>query len=242
MKVVPYKGQAAAKKQQIEQMFDGVSHRYDFLNHLLSGGIDVLWRRKALRLLRPLAPQSLLDIATGTGDVAIEAARMLHPGRIVGLDLSEGMLTYARRKVARRGLDGLISFEKGDAENLRFESNSFDAVTVSYGVRNFENLEKGLAEMYRVLRPGGTCIVLEFSKPRGWFRSVYNFYFKYITPTIGGFFSKDRAAYTYLPESVGAFPDGQDFLNIYQQIGFTHTQCIPLTFGVSSIYVGKKPL
>jgi demethylmenaquinone methyltransferase/2-methoxy-6-polyprenyl-1,4-benzoquinol methylase len=239
MPVVPYKEQDASKKEQVARMFDTISPRYDFLNHLLSGGIDILWRKKAIRLLKPETPQTILDVATGTGDFALEALA-LRPEKIIGVDISEGMLAHGREKMKKLKLDSVIELRVGDSENLPFESNSFDAVIVSFGVRNFENLARGLAEMHRVLRPGGTAVVLEFSQPRGWFRPLYQFYFKYVTPVIGGFFSKDRAAYSYLPESVQAFPSGDEFLRVYEQAGFTHTKCIPLTFGVSSIYWGKK--
>lgn len=240
MPIVPYKEKTASKKEQVAEMFDGISPRYDFLNHLLSAGIDRLWRKKAIRLLAPSEPKKILDVATGTGDFAIEALK-LNPHKIVGVDISEGMLTIGREKIKKLGVDSTIELRTGDSERLPFSDNSFDAVIVSFGVRNFENLEKGLRDMARVLKPGGTCVVLEFSKPHnGAFRAVYNFYFKYITPTIGGFFSRDRAAYSYLPESVQAFPDGADFLRIYEKAGFTETKCIPLTFGVSSIYLGKK--
>ncbi len=240
MPVVPYKEKTSSKKEQVAEMFDGISPRYDFLNHFLSAGIDRLWRKKAIRLLAPSEPKKILDVATGTGDFAIEALK-LKPNKIVGVDISEGMLAVGREKMKKLGVDSIIELRTGDSERLPFSDNSFDAVIVSFGVRNFENLEKGLRDMARVLKPGGTCVVLEFSKPRnGLFRAVYNFYFKYITPTIGGFFSRDRAAYSYLPESVQAFPDGANFLRIYEKAGFTETKCIPLTFGVSSIYLGKK--
>jgi demethylmenaquinone methyltransferase/2-methoxy-6-polyprenyl-1,4-benzoquinol methylase len=240
MPVVPYKEKAASKKEQVAEMFDGISPKYDFLNHLLSVGIDRLWRKKAIRLLAPGQPKKILDVATGTGDFAIEALK-LNPQKIVGVDISEGMLQVGREKMKKLGVENVVEMRKGDSERLPFSDNSFDAVIVSFGVRNFENLEKGLRDMNRVLKTGGTCVVLEFSKPRNaLFKAVYNFYFKYITPTIGGFFSRDRAAYSYLPESVQAFPDGADFLRIYEAAGFTQTQCIPLTFGISSIYLGKK--
>lgn len=240
MPVVPYKEKSASKKEQVAEMFDTISPKYDFLNHLLSAGIDRLWRKKAIRLLAPAEPKKILDVATGTGDFAIEALK-LKPHKIVGVDISEGMLAVGREKVKKLGVEAVIELRRGDSERLPFSDNSFDAIIVSFGVRNFENLEKGLRDMQRVLKPGGTCVVLEFSKPRNaLFRAVYNLYFKYITPNIGGFFSRDRAAYSYLPESVQAFPDGADFLRIYEKAGFTQTQCIPLTFGVSSIYLGKK--
>jgi demethylmenaquinone methyltransferase / 2-methoxy-6-polyprenyl-1,4-benzoquinol methylase len=240
MTVVPYKEQDASKKEQVAKMFDSVSHKYDFLNHVLSGGIDILWRKKAIKMLRPENPQSILDIATGTGDFAIEALA-LKPQKIVGVDISEGMLSFGREKIKKLGMENVISMQKGDSERLQFEDNTFDAVIVSFGVRNFENLEKGLTDMCRVMKTGGTCIVLEFSKPKSFpFKQLYNFYFKNILPVVGKIISKDPAAYTYLFESVQAFPDGDDFLNVFNRAGFINTKCVPLTFGVSSIYIGKK--
>lgn len=240
MTVVPYKEQDASKREQIAQMFDSVSPKYDLLNHVLSGGIDILWRKKAIKLLQAAQPQTILDIATGTADFAIEALK-LKPKQIVGVDISEGMLSYGREKIKKLGMESVITLRSGDSENLPFADNSFDAVIVSFGVRNFENLSKGLGDMYRVLKPGGTCVVLEFSKPTAFpVKQLYNFYFKNILPIIGRLVSKDTAAYTYLPESVQAFPDGNDFLKIYQQAGFKNSKWIPLTFGVSSIYLGKK--
>ncbi len=240
MTVLPYKEQDASKKEQVAQMFNNISHKYDFLNHLLSGGIDILWRKKAIKLLKASKPQSILDIATGTGDFAIEALA-LKPEKIVGVDISEGMLKVGKEKIKKLGVDHIIDLQLGDSERLPFEDNTFDAVIVSFGVRNFENLEKGLTDMCRVLKPGGTCIVLEFSKPKSFpFKQIYNFYFKYILPVVGNMISKDTAAYTYLPESVQAFPDGDNFLTVYHKAGFTQTQCKPLTFGISSIYIGKK--
>ncbi len=240
MTVVPYKEQDASKKEQVAKMFDSVSHKYDFLNHVLSGGIDILWRKKAIKILRPENPQSILDIATGTGDFAIEALA-LKPQKIVGVDISEGMLSFGREKIKKLGMENVISMQKGDSERLQFEDNTFDAVIVSFGVRNFENLEKGLTDMCRVMKTGGTCIVLEFSKPKSFpFKQLYNFYFKNILPVVGKIISKDPAAYTYLFESVQAFPDGDDFLSVFNRAGFINTKCVPLTFGVSSIYIGKK--
>jgi demethylmenaquinone methyltransferase/2-methoxy-6-polyprenyl-1,4-benzoquinol methylase len=239
--VVPYKEeQDTSKKEQVAKMFDNISHRYDFLNHFLSLGIDILWRKKAIGLLKKENPKKILDIATGTGDFAVEALA-LNPDKVIGVDISAGMLAHGREKIQRKGLQDKIELRLGDSEKLPFEDNSFDAVIVSFGVRNFENLEKGLSDMNRVLRPGGTCVVLEFSKPRGFvFKTLYNFYFKAILPVIGAVFSKDQSAYTYLPESVQAFPDGDDFLEIYRRVGFSQTRAIPLTFGISSIYIGKK--
>ncbi len=221
-------------------MFDNISPKYDFLNHLLSGGIDIYWRKRAIKLLRKAQPRTILDIATGTGDFAIEALA-LKPEKIVGVDISEGMLAVGREKIKKLGKQDIIELRSGDSESLPFSDNYFDAVIVSFGVRNFENLLAGLSDMNRVMRPGGTCVIVEFSKPRSFpFRHLYNFYFKYILPTIGKIVSKDSSAYTYLPESVQAFPDGRDFLTIFEQAGFKNTKCIPLTFGICSIYTGQK--
>jgi demethylmenaquinone methyltransferase/2-methoxy-6-polyprenyl-1,4-benzoquinol methylase len=239
MAVVPYK-ESLSKKEQVAKMFDNISHRYDFLNHFLSLGIDKSWRKKAIRILEPLHPQYILDVATGTGDFALQAL-VLKPKQITGIDISEGMLEIGRKKVRDRNLTAIIELLHGDSENLPFEENKFDAVTVAFGVRNFENLKRGMREIYRVLKPGGTLVVLEFSKPSRFpFKQVYNFYFKYILPKIGSAVSNDKAAYTYLPKSVEAFPDGEDFLHILQEIGFKNTRCSSLTFGISSIYTGTK--
>ena len=240
MTVVPYKEQDASKKEQVAQMFDNVSPKYDFLNHLLSGGIDILWRKKAIKLLKSAQPKTILDIATGTGDFAIEALA-LKPDKIVGVDISEGMLSFGREKIKKLGMESVIEMQKGDSEKLNFSDNTFDAVIVSFGVRNFENLEKGLTDMCRVMKTGGTCIVLEFSKPQSFpFKQLYNFYFKNILPTVGKIVSKDTSAYTYLYDSVQAFPEGNDFMNVFHRAGFTQTQCLPLTFGISTIYIGRK--
>ncbi len=240
MSVVPYKDKDNSKREQVAEMFDNISPKYDFLNHLLSGGIDIYWRKRAVKLLKKSQPKTILDIATGTGDFAIEALK-LHPDKIVGVDISEGMLAVGRRKIQKLGKQGIIELRTGDSEHLPFADNYFDAVIVSFGVRNFENLLAGLTDMQRVMRPDGTCVVVEFSKPKAFpFKQVYNFYFKYILPTVGKMVSKDSSAYTYLPESVQAFPDGNDFLAIFEQAGFTNTKCIPLTFGICSIYVGHK--
>lgn len=240
MTVVPYKDKTTGKREQIAEMFDNVSPKYDLLNHLLSAGIDIYWRKKAIKLLQKEKPQTILDIATGTGDFAIEALK-LTPKKIVGVDISEGMLAVGREKIKKLGKENVIELRTGDSAHLPFSDNSFDALTASFGVRNFENLLLGLTDMYRVMKPGGTCVILEFSKPKTFpFKQLYNFYFRYILPIIGRMVSKDTSAYTYLPESVQAFPDGNDFLKIYEQAGFKHTKCIPLTFGICSIYVGKK--
>lgn len=240
MEIVPYKEQTAGKKEQVAQMFNNISKRYDFLNHFLSLGIDIMWRKKAIKMLREDQPEHILDIATGTGDFAIEALA-LNPKKVIGVDISEGMLDVGRKKMKEKKYDDRIELHLGDSEGLLFDDNKFDAVIVAFGVRNFENLEKGLADMYRVLKPGGKVVVLEFSKPTAFpFKQIYQFYFKYILPLIGRLISKDQSAYTYLPDSVRNFPDGKEFLNILDRIGFLKTQCRPLTLGISSIYVGSK--
>jgi demethylmenaquinone methyltransferase/2-methoxy-6-polyprenyl-1,4-benzoquinol methylase len=240
MAVVPYKEDKKGKKEQVATMFNNISKKYDLLNHLLSMGIDILWRKKAVRLLKKEQPKHILDIATGTGDFALEALS-LKPEKIIGVDISEGMLEVGRRKMKRKGVDHLIEMQVGDSENLQFPDNHFDAVIVAFGVRNFENLEKGLAEMLRVTRPGGTVVIIEISKPRVFpFKQLYNVYFKTILPQIGKFISKDQSAYTYLPESVQEFPDSDRFLNILQSIGYKQTKWKPLSLGISSIYTGKK--
>ncbi len=221
-------------------MFDTISGNYDFLNHFLSFGIDIGWRKKAIQLLKQDNPKLILDVATGTGDFAIQALK-LNPEKVIGVDISEGMLDVGRKKMINRGYDKVIELRSGDSENLPFEENKFDAIIVAFGVRNFEDLQKGLAEMLRVLKPGGRVVVLEFSKPTVWyFKPLYHFYFKFVTPAIGKAFSKDSEAYSYLPESVKAFPDGKDFTNILDQLGYKNTSCRPLTFGISSLYSGTK--
>lgn len=240
MEVVPYKQETAGKKEQVATMFNNISQKYDFLNHFLSMGIDRVWRRKAVNHLKDIQPRQILDVATGTGDFAIETLR-LNPEKVTGIDISEGMLEVGRQKLQKRNLDSVITLQSGDSENLPFTDNNFDAVIVAYGVRNFENLEKGLAEMYRVLREGGKMVVLEFSKPNTFpFKQLYQFYFNNVLPLIGNTISKDQAAYTYLPESVKAFPDGDNFVTILKSIGFKKAVCNPVTFGISSIYVAQK--
>jgi len=239
-KVVKPYNEEQGKKEQVAQMFNNISHKYDFLNHFLSMGIDKLWRKRAINLLRPDAPKEILDIASGTGDFALEALK-LSPNRVVGMDISVGMLDKGREKMKKRKVDHIISMELGDSENLPFTDNSFDAVTVGFGVRNFENLEKGLGEMLRVLRPGKTAVILEFSKPRKFpVKQSFNFYSKRIIPFIGRMVSKDKAAYTYLPESVAAFPEGQDFLDILSKVGYKEVKSRPVSGGIATIYYGKK--
>lgn len=239
-KITPY-DEAGDKKSQVSRMFNRIAPYYDLLNRLLSLGIDTVWRRRAIDKLTGDGPRLILDVATGTADLAIESARRLQPDKVIGIDISTEMLEIGRRKIRQRGLDTVIELQEGDSENLPFPDNTFDAITVAFGVRNFENLEKGLMEMQRVLKKEGRLIVLEFSKPRVFpFKQVFNGYFKYILPAIGRLTSKDPKAYRYLYESVQAFPDGEDFLNILQQTGYKTNQCIPLSLGICSIYVGEK--
>lgn len=239
--IKPYQGSSASKKEQVADMFNNISGTYDFLNHFMSLGIDIIWRKKAIRELREVKPQHILDVATGTGDFAFEAIGILKPQKVIGVDISKGMLKVAQEKIDKRKMGDVFEVRLGDSEKLLFDDNSFDAVSVAYGVRNFENLEKGIADMYRVLKPGGKLLILEFSKPKAFpVKQLYNFYFRYITPGIGRLFSKDRSAYTYLPESVAAFPDGESFRSLLTKVGFKHTKWRPLTFGISSIYTGIK--
>jgi len=240
MEVLPYKEQQKGKKEQVAEMFNNISKKYDFLNHFLSLGIDILWRKKAIKKLKKDQPKLILDIATGTGDFALEALA-LNPDKIIGVDISEGMLAVGKEKMKKKRVADRIEMQLGDSEKLLFEDDKFDAVIVAFGVRNYENLEKGLSDMFRVLKPGGKTVIVEFSKPTKFpMKQLYNFYFKYILPKIGRLVSKDNAAYTYLPESVENFPDGERFERILADVGFKNTECISLTFGISSIYIGQK--
>ena len=239
-KVKPYKTSSLGKKQQVTQMFDTISGNYDGLNRVISFGIDIKWRNRVVAILKKKNPNKILDIATGTGDLAINLVKT-GAEQIIGLDISKGMLEVGKKKVAEKGLDTTIEMIVGDSENLPFDDNTFDAVTVAFGVRNFENLEKGLAEIYRVLKPSGTFVVLETSVPtKSPFKQGYWFYTKNILPLIGKMFSKDRSAYTYLSESAAVFPYGQAFNNILGKIGFIAMENKPQTFGVASIYVASK--
>jgi demethylmenaquinone methyltransferase / 2-methoxy-6-polyprenyl-1,4-benzoquinol methylase len=239
--VVPYHPGQGAKKQQVADMFNNISKTYDFLNHFLSLGIDIIWRKKAINELKKDKPGLILDVATGTGDFAFEALSILQPEKIIGVDISQGMLDIAQQKINKRGLGNKIEVKLGDSEKLLFEANTFDAVTVAYGVRNFEDLEAGLADIQRVLKPGGKAVVLEFSRPKVFpVKQLYKVYFNYITPAVGRLFSKDARAYTYLPESVAAFPEGQAFTGLMDKVGFKNTKCRPLAFGICSIYTGIK--
>lgn len=226
-----------SKKQQVATMFNNVAGTYDFLNHFFSIGIDKLWRRKLVNLIGINRPKLILDVATGTADLAIAETR-LQPDKIIGVDISEKMLDVGREKIKKYPN---IELQTGDSENLQFPENTFDAVSVSFGVRNFENVPAGLSEMRRVLKPKGKVFILEFSKPSNWLvQKLYYFYFCNVLPFVGKLISKDARAYTYLPESVRLFPDGQKFVELLQQAGYKNIECKPLTFGISTIYIGEK--
>lgn len=229
------------KKSQVNAMFDSIAHRYDFLNHFLSFGIDKIWRRKAINVIRKnINPVNILDVATGTGDLAIAALR-LNPDRIIGIDISAKMLEIGQMKIEKMGLSGKITLMPGDSENIEFENNYFDVAMVAFGVRNFADPVLGLKEMFRVVRPGGMIMVLEFSRPSVFpFRNIYKFYFLSILPLIGRFFSKDKGAYSYLPESVMSFPDNKDFMDLMASAGFINNTQKRLSGGVASIYSGMK--
>lgn len=239
--ITPYGGNDA-KKAQVARMFDNIAHRYDFLNHFFSLGIDRLWRRKAVRMLLSQDPKEVLDVATGTADFAIEAAKKAPHLKVVGVDISAGMLDIGRTKVTKAKQDGRVELVLGDGEQLPFEDGRFDAFTVAFGVRNFENLPAGLKEMNRTMRSGGRGYILEFSKPRMFpMKQLFWLYFRYIMPTLGKWFSKDASAYTYLPESVKAFPEGEDMRRILEECGFTDCALHPLTGGIATLYVVSKP-
>ena len=220
-------------------MFDNISKRYDFLNHFLSMGIDKLWRKKAIKILSKYSHNQILDVATGTGDFAI-AALKLTPQKVIGIDISEGMLNVGKEKIKKKGISNIELF-LGDSENMQFDDKTFDAITVGFGVRNFENLEKGLQEFHRVLNDKGVAIILEFSKPKSFpFKQIYNFYFKVILPVFGKLVSKDDSAYTYLPDSVQNFPDGEDFIKILKKVNFKTITEKRVSFGIATIYVAEK--
>ncbi|MFK5982558.1 MAG: bifunctional demethylmenaquinone methyltransferase/2-methoxy-6-polyprenyl-1,4-benzoquinol methylase UbiE [Flavobacteriaceae bacterium] len=240
-KITPYKGSTLNKKEQVEKMFDTISGNYDGLNRVISFGTDIKWRKKVVASIKDHQADSILDIATGTGDLAIKYAEKTNASKIIGLDISEGMLSVARKKVAGTDLESKVEFIKGDSEALPFEDNSFDAISVSFGIRNFENLEKGLSEILRVLKPKGLFIILETSVPTKFpFKQGYHFHSKVLLPIIGKLFSKDKIAYSYLSESAAAFPFGKKLNNILQKIGFISVENNPQTFGVATIYTATK--
>ncbi len=240
MTVKPYKTSKGSKKTQVAGMFNNIAPKYDFLNHFLSLGIDKVWRTRAINLLKDINEPLVLDVATGTGDLALEANRRLKC-KVIGVDISTEMLKVAEEKIAKRKLGDMISVQEGDSESLPFDDGFFDAVIVAFGVRNFENLNKGLADMARTLKEGGKMVVLEFSKPVYFpFKQFYLFYFRYILPWLGGVISKDRAAYTYLPESVLNFPDGERFDDELRKAGMTPLKRFKQTMGIATIYLSEK--
>lgn len=240
-KILPQGYNGESKREQVEAMFDNIAPTYDRLNHTMSMGIDRRWRNKAINLLKPYRPQRILDVATGTGDFAILAAKKLKPQNLVGTDISEGMMEVGRKKVKAENLEGIITFQREDCTCLSFKDESFDAITVAFGIRNFEKLDKGLAEMFRVLRKGGLLVILELSTPEYFpMKQLYNFYSHTIIPTLGRIISKDNQAYTYLPKSIQAFPQGEVMQKAIQNIGFSEVGFKRLTFGICTLYIAKK--
>lgn len=238
--IVPDKDSKLSKKAQVAGMFDRIAGKYDFLNHFLSLNIDKGWRRKAIREVMAVQPGQVLDVATGTGDMAIAAVKAGAP-RVTGIDISQGMLAVGQRKIESGGLQNRIALQPGDSEALEFPDEHFDAVMCAYGVRNFENLEAGLKEMRRVLRPGGKVVILEFSKPKTFpVKQLYGVYAQTLLPFLGRFFSKDKTAYAYLPESVAAFPEGKEFVAILKKCGFEQAKARPLTFGITTLYTAHR--
>lgn len=240
-KILPYQSSQESKGAQVEEMFDSIADNYDALNHTLSIGIDRGWRKKALRKLKTIEPHTILDVATGTGDLAIQAYDLLEPSRILGIDISEGMMNVARRKVDKLGLSDKITFEKQDCLNLTLADESFDAVMVAFGVRNFEDLDKGLKEILRVLKPGGKLMILELSTPQSFpMKQAYWIYSKLVIPTIGKLISKSNTAYKYLPKSIEAFSQGKEMTDILTKNGYKEAQCTTYTLGICSMYLGTK--
>ena len=240
IEVKPYNQANKSKKEEVAEMFDNISDRYDFLNHFLSLGIDKIWRKKAIKQLRSLQPKKIIDIATGTGDFAI-ASLKLNPEEVIGLDISAGMLAVGEQKMIKKKVNSIIKMQLGDSENIPYDSDYFDALTVGFGVRNFENLELGLTEMLRVLKPGGKAVILEFSKPKRFpIKQIFGFYSRYFIPFFGKRISKDAKAYSYLPESVAAFPEGKDFEDILRKVGYKNIESTLVSGGIATIYAGIK--
>lgn len=237
--IIPYKDLKLGKKEQVRLMFNSIAHRYDFLNRLLSLRIDVLWRRKAVKMVSDFHPAKILDVCTGTADFAIELTN-LSPEKITGIDIAENMLEIGRAKIKHKGLEGIIELQTGDCERLAFNDNTFDLISSAFGVRNFENLVLCLNEMYRILVPGGTLLILEFGEPlKSPFKKLYKTYMSTICPSIGGLFTESKA-YSYLNDSVTAFPSGKDFIGILKSCGFKDTECYPLSLGIAYVYIAKK--
>jgi demethylmenaquinone methyltransferase/2-methoxy-6-polyprenyl-1,4-benzoquinol methylase len=238
--VKPYSNEGS-KKEQVAEMFDNIAGSYDFLNRLLSMRIDVYWRNVAIALLKDLNPKTILDVATGTADTAIALCKKLQPTKIIGVDISNKMLDVGRVKIKDKNLSAIIELQEGDSENLQFDDNMFDAATITFGIRNFENVGKGLEEILRCLRPGGRLVILEFARPRNFpLKQLFNIYFKYVLPLIGKLTSKDPRAYTYLYESVQAFPDREAFVALMDKAGYKNTNFKSLTIGICCIYLGEK--
>ncbi len=239
--ILPFKDSAKAKKEQVAEMFDRIAGRYDFMNRFLSARTDLAWRKKAIRMLKKDKPRYILDVATGTADMALLAWKMLQPEKITGIDISVQMLEAGRKKIDKEGLGDKIILETGDSETINYSENTFDAVMAAFGVRNFENLENGLAEMLRVLKPGGQLLILEFSKPRRKVvRGLYNFYMGIMAPRVAGWFRQNKEAYDYLCESSNAFPDRRQFVEILNKVGFSDTRFKTLSLGICCIYSGRK--
>ena len=239
-KIKPYNS-TDEKGKVVEEMFDNIASTYDTLNHRLSWNIDKSWRKKAIRRLAPFSPKTILDIATGTGDFAIMSAKMLLPKTLIGADISDKMMEIGRQKVKEEGLDGIISFQKEDCLNLTFPSNTFDAVTAAFGIRNFQDLEKGLGEMYRVLKKGGHLCIIELTTPISFpMKQLFKIYSKVVLPFYGRLISKDSSAYDYLNKNIAAFPQGETMMNILQSAGFTKTSFTRLTFGICTMYIAEK--
>lgn len=239
--IVPFKDSPISKKEQVAQMFNQIAYRYDFLNHFLSGGIDKGWRRKAIRELEPVKPKMILDVATGTADMPLMMMKFLSAEQIIGIDISEGMLAVGKQKITQAGLQESIKLQLGDAESISFPDEYFDGITVAFGARNFQNLEKGLSEMYRVLRPGGKLVILEFSRPnKGFILPIYKFYLRIVAPRIGKVFSGNGEAYKYLNDSVNAFPEGDSFARILKQTGYLNVVHSALNMGICTIYCADR--
>jgi demethylmenaquinone methyltransferase/2-methoxy-6-polyprenyl-1,4-benzoquinol methylase len=241
--ITPFKDPEKSKKEQVADMFNKIASRYDVMNRVLSARTDIGWRKKAINKLKKDRPQHILDVATGTADMALMAYKMLKPAQVTGIDISERMLELGRKKIDKEQLGDKIHLHTGDSETINFAENTFDAVMVAFGVRNFENLENGLAEMWRVLKPGGRLIVLEFSKPRRKaVKSLYNLYMGIVAPQVARWFKQNKEAYQYLTESANAFPDRHLFTDILKKVGYTETECTPLSLGICCIYAGRKPV
>jgi demethylmenaquinone methyltransferase/2-methoxy-6-polyprenyl-1,4-benzoquinol methylase len=241
--IIPFKESSQSKKEQVAEMFNRIAGGYDRMNHVLSARTDIGWRKKAIRKLRKDDPKTILDIATGTADMAIMACKLLNPGKIVGIDISKQMLEAGRKKVEKEHLGDKIELQAGDSEAINFAENTFDAVMAAFGVRNFENLEKGLLEMLRVLKPGGQVVILEFSKPKQTaVRGIYNLYMKIAAPQVAGWFKQNKDAYQYLYESANAFPERRNFIDILNKLGYCDTGYKSLSLGICCIYTGRKPL